>query len=356
MRQQLISGRMTAGELVPSLRELSRQHGISDKTAQRALRRLESEGLIAAEPRTGYRVLARIHSVESGCPLAVILSSGKPKWDLLQQQIVDRLQAVASRQGIPLLTVGTENASAEDVVRQLLAARAWGTLLNVPDNELRDRLAKAGMPVVKLESPAEDGGIDAVVQDGYGGAMQAAAHLASRGHERIGWVGYELVNANPQITERYAGAVGGLSRFGRELSPDLRVLVPYDDQEAALAGARRLLSRPDRPTAVLALWQPMVRVVVRAAAELGLVPGRDFEMVGWWTEDTREREYDALFPNGPVPPVVTWSIATMAEIAFSRIRERHARPGLPAITLKIPARLGGIEPAAREKTGGSGGV
>ena len=47
--------------------------------------------------------------------------------------------------------------------------------------------------------------------------------------------------------------------------------------------ARDLLAR--RPGAVLTLWQEMTAALVSAARDAGQVPGRDFEMVGWSTEE-----------------------------------------------------------------------
>jgi len=40
-----------------------------------------------------------------------------------------------------------------------------------------------------------------------------------------------------------------------------------------------------------------------------------------------------------VPPAVTWSVATMAEIAVARLEERRTRRDLPTIHLRIPTRL-----------------
>ena len=82
-----------------------------------------------------------------------------------------------------------------------------------------------------------------------------------------------------------------------------------------------------------------VRAVVTAARELRLVPGRDFEMVGWWTDETYESEYLPLFGKGPVPPAVTWSIATMTQFALARVEERRARPQFPSIQLRVHTRL-----------------
>ena len=339
LRAQVLSGRMSAGEFMPSVRELSEQQKLACNTVQHALRSLVAEGLLAAVPRRGYRVLARANHAERACPIAIVLESGRETWDPLQRNLVENLQIAAARRGQSLLAVGADRSSPEEVVRQLLGARAWGALLNLSDPALVELLGQAGMPVVMVEQLDTDPTHDAVVQDGFLGAMLAGACLAERGHDRIAWIGPPLIGSGLQITERYSGAMGGLSRFGKRLAEELCVEVPVGDADAAREAARRLLSLPCRPTAMLALWQPFAQAVVQAARESNLVPGRDFDMVGWWTEEAYDLDYTPMFAGGPVPPAVTWSVTTMAEIAMSRIEERRAKPTLPVIHLRIPTRL-----------------
>ena len=309
-------------------------------TARRALKALEAQGAIVAEPRKGYRVLARAHHPGRGCPLALVLSADRTEWNALDRQLVDKFQAFAADQGRSVLTVSQAKASPEEVAQQILAARSWGALLRLSDSRLAGLLSKVSMPMLSIESWLQGVGIDAVIQDSYTGAMLAASYLAEKGHERIGWLGFAMSRHDPPITERYSGAVGGLAQVNRRLADDLCEFVPrHSDAQLEQAAARRLLSRPDRPTAILALWQPLAEALVRAAGELGLVPGRDFGMVGWCTREDYESMYRPLFGKGPVQPAVTWSLATLVQIALARIEERRSRPDLPAINLKVPAEL-----------------
>ncbi len=55
----IATGALVAGERLPSVRELSRQHSVSLSTATQAMRWLEDSGLVEARPRSGYFVLER---------------------------------------------------------------------------------------------------------------------------------------------------------------------------------------------------------------------------------------------------------------------------------------------------------
>jgi hypothetical protein len=103
--------------------------------------------------------------------------------------------------------------------------------------------------------------------------------------------------------------------------------------------AAEVLSGPDRPDGVLALWRPAAVAVVAAARRLGLVPGRDFRMAGWCAEEVYADGFAPIFDGGPVPPAVVWSARDLARAALARLAERRANPGLSEVRVTIPARL-----------------
>ncbi|MCG8485925.1 MAG: PLP-dependent aminotransferase family protein [Chromatiales bacterium] len=57
LAREIESGRRPVGSRLPSIRQLSRERGISKSTVLAAYDRLEAEGLIAARPRSGYYVI-----------------------------------------------------------------------------------------------------------------------------------------------------------------------------------------------------------------------------------------------------------------------------------------------------------
>lgn len=58
LRTQIAQGALRAGERLPSIRELARNHDVSTATAVQACLQLEREGLAQARPRSGYFVRA----------------------------------------------------------------------------------------------------------------------------------------------------------------------------------------------------------------------------------------------------------------------------------------------------------
>jgi len=59
LRQQIADGTLRPGEPTPSITTLAQDHGIARQTAAKALRLLESEGLVTRIPGLGYYVAGR---------------------------------------------------------------------------------------------------------------------------------------------------------------------------------------------------------------------------------------------------------------------------------------------------------
>ncbi|MHC4917444.1 MAG: substrate-binding domain-containing protein, partial [Planctomycetota bacterium] len=234
---------------------------------------------------------------------------------------------------------GREETAPDELVETTRSNGALGVILDSFDRRLLETLHSAGVPAVVVDSLSVEVEADLVMQDGEMGAMRAAEHLAAEGLRRIGWVGPELREGSPQIADRFAGAVAGLARRGLALSEKLRATISLVDHDQARRAARALLSRKDRPDAILALWQRSVQAVVEASRELGLKPGEDFAMVGWSTKKYYFDRYVPLFTGGPVPPAVVWSLMDMARAAVRVLNMRRGHPRMSPVQMRIPARL-----------------
>jgi len=201
------------------------------------------------------------------------------------------------------------------------------------DPEILGLIHKFGLPAVMVDAWRPDAALDLVMQDNYAGAGLAVEHLVRKGRRRIAWFGNALDNTHSR--ERFGGTVAALELAGLELPRSLRVKV---DPSRLMAQARALLSRPDRPTGIVALWVSLAGALTRAAQELGLVVGRDLDIVGWSPEEIYETSFRPAVGDAPVSAVV-WSIATMAASAVARLGERRTNPDMPVVKIRVPLRL-----------------
>ena len=336
LRSQIAAGGTNPGELLPGVRRLALEYGLDKMTVRRSMKILESEGLVAAEPSRGYRVLRRAGPRAGGKPIAYILDMGPeaPAWGALHNETLAAFRASCNRRGQSLLVIGRAKLTAEEVVEELKSVDAGGAALDTTRQEIIDAVKEAGIPGVMVDTWQLGAGMDAVMQDGFEGGMLAVRYLADRGCRRVAWLG--PLRGNVHTHDRLGGTVAGLLEAGLDLPPGMRAEADSDDCEVK---ARKLMARKNRPEAVIALWWNFGAAIKRAADDLGLVLGKDYELVTWSSEELYEHTCRLEFGDGPMPPVITWSIATMAETAVARIAERRANPDLAPLRVKVPTRL-----------------
>jgi DNA-binding LacI/PurR family transcriptional regulator len=161
------------------------------------------------------------------------------------------LARACDRAGVALVLTGAAAGAVDGAV--LLGGGDW----------------RGGVPVVAVgwSAPAP---VPRVVARVAEGAAAAAEHLASLGHRRLG------VLRPPEAGERLEGAVRGWGGAGP--------LVVYEAAGPARAdgevAARAALTARPRPTALLALTDPLALGALDAARLLGLQVPRDLSVAG----------------------------------------------------------------------------
>jgi len=336
LRTAVMAGEIPVGESLSSSKELAARYGVCPETARRAAKLLEREGLVAAQARQGFRVLARANDPSHGLPIAFVVSDGESAdvWDELDQNLFAGLQKAAGDRGWPMLAVGAGLRSAREVMNQLRDCRACGVVLDTTNAELLAEVGRVRLPIVMMDAWDPEMRLDAVVQDSFQGALLATRHLIARGHKSIGWLG--KISESVQSQERFGGVAAALAAAGLTARPEF--MLDTSSVNTARA-ARALLSRADRPTAVLGLWHDAASELVHAAMELGLKPGEDVEFVGWSPEEVYNGTYRRLFGSAPMPTTMVWSIAELTRLAIARLSERRANPALDPALIKVPVHL-----------------
>lgn len=150
-------------------------------------------------------------------------------------------------------------------------------------------LLRRKLPLVYVDQQPVDG-IPAVNVDDRSGARAAAQHLIDLGHRRIGLLlsglhgTHGLITAEDVAVDGYAStqrmrgwrdaldAAGITPLMARQAGTDL---------EQAKAGARLLLDRPDRPTALLCFSDAVAHGAVQVAEELGIRIPEQLSVVGF---------------------------------------------------------------------------
>jgi len=281
IRQQLIwlitSGQLKPGESLPSIRRLSKQLSVNLHTVRNAYQKLEEDGVIKIHPGKRSFVLpydtqqlSGIANQQRSHTIGIILPSmGNPFY----HEFIQGVDEIA-RQNHSLIFICNSNDDQEEAFRylaQLSAKHVDGILLashsittKYPRQTQEAEEELASLPIVNVDWPGAEG--YSVIFDYENAGYQATQHLLEHGHQRIGLITCDKEVANVQPVNR--GYEKALQKAGINLDRALIARVDGFGMQAGVAGARRLLSLNEPPTAIFSIADTLalgVMKVIKAA-------------------------------------------------------------------------------------------
>ena len=317
-----------------TLKELAAAAQVSVATASRALAGYED---VSAQTREKVRRVARevgyvpnmagrmLVSGRSGFIGLVLPVRGPEFVDSFLGDFVTGLGQGLVEQGADLLIAAvspgqTEMEVLEHVVR---AGRADGIVLTrIAENDPRVAfLVEHNVPFVTHGRPGLDRPTAWLDTDGAAAFDQAFDLLYGLGHRRFGLM--SIAEPMGFRSAREAGLRAAMARAGDPAVTLEALHPPRFDRDAHRQAVRELLQRPDRPTALLGLFDELALIAMQEAAALGLsVPG-DLSVIG--------------FDNVPAAGFATPGLTTfdqetresahqIAEILMAQLRDRAAEP------------------------------
>ena len=138
-----------------------------------------------------------------------------------------------------------------------------------------EMLTELGLPAVFVGDPSLSGGFTTVWTDDATAMQEAVEHLVGLGHRRLARVAGLPRLGHTIIRDRaFAAAVSAHGVHGAVRYADFSA-------ESGRAAAKELMSRPDRPTAILFDNDLMAVSAVAALAELGLRVPDQVSLLAW---------------------------------------------------------------------------
>ncbi|WP_327068402.1 LacI family transcriptional regulator [Kitasatospora sp. NBC_01250] len=264
----------------PTGRDVAQLAGVSQATVSLVFSGSEAGHRVSAATRDrvleaarglGYRPQAagrQLRLGRSGLALLAVPNLQGPFFG----RVLAGVHEEAARHGLEVVV--SSGWSAATLAEAATTSRFDGLLICSPDDSQLGALP-AGTPAVFLDAdPASAGGAPTVELDLAGGMAAAVAHLAALGHRRLG----HLRSTHSAYTFRVRQAAFEAAVHGLEV---IEVGVTLNRGEAAArAAATELLTRPDRPHAVVCDDDVVASGLYQAAADLGLRIPADVSVVG----------------------------------------------------------------------------
>lgn len=225
-----------------------------------------------------------------------------------------------------------------NTIRELIRQRVDGLILLASVKYLlpglTDYLRTTGRPVVEITATRAE--FDHVIHGYSSGTRALMEHLLELGHRHVGFiygVGMEEQGVDRLLVYRQVLQEAGLS------GENAFEMHCGDKLEDAYQAAHDLLSRPERPTALLVINDMLAIAVMRAAIDLGLTIPGDLSVAGF---------DDIPFSNYTLPRLTTVSgeAEQSGRDAVRLLLRRFAEPDLPRQVTTAAVQL-----IVRESTG-----
>jgi DNA-binding LacI/PurR family transcriptional regulator len=320
-----------------TIRDVALQAGVSLATVSRAL-----NGSPLVSEDTKRRIVAVAEELDFAPSLSARrLSLGKTLTITVVVSFLTRPQAAERLRGIDAALTDSEfdlviyNVETIEKRNQYfqtlpLRQRTDGLLIaSLPPPDVAvSRLERSAVPIVFIDARENTETLPRVLGDDVAGGELATQHLLDLGHRRIGYVGDAFDNpfGFTSSRDRFEGYKRALALAGVDAVGEHIALGAHGRYEARDLAAR-MLSQPNRPTAVFAASDTQALGVLAAAQDVGLHVPDDLSVIGYddieacdFVGLTTVRQY--LFESGRLG----------ARMLMAEIVERAAIP--PAVVIR----------------------
>ena len=297
LRNDIYSGRIKAGDKLPSENELSAKYGISRHTVRKAISLLENDGLIIAEHGRGTYVSdKRSNSIPSN-NIAVVTTYIS---DYIFPRVIQGIDKVLTANGYSIMIKNTGNSQANEAVclEDVLNKNIDGLIIEPSKSEVYcnnlkqyEALDNLGIPYVFIQGRyIEMKDKPSILMDDVKGAYLLTKYLIDIGHKSI--AGIFKVD-DTQGNARHKGYVKALQEAGLLYDPDKVTWYHTEDKDIKPAAVATSLVHSHLGIDAIVCYNDQVALeVIKALERQGVRVPEDISITG----------YDNSFiaENGPV--------------------------------------------------------
>lgn len=285
----------------PTLEDVARLSGVSTATVSRTLNspeRVREVTRLAVQkavdqlgytPNFGGQVLASNRTNTVGAVIPTMENA-------IFARAIQALQETLSLQKVTLLVATSQYCPEieEEQIRTLIARGVDGLVLigNKRPASAYALLNARGVPFVLLWSSPDNAPYVTIGFDNALAASDVARRIIDKGHRRIGMIS-GLTQNNDRAMSRVDGVRATLAQEGLSLGADRLVECRYSLAEGERA-ALKLLSGPDRPTAIICGNDVLAAGALRAARALDIDVPAQLSITGFDDIELATAVYPAL--------------------------------------------------------------
>lgn len=286
LKEDILSGKIRAGEKLPSENQLSNQYQVSRHTVRKALAILENEGLLTAHHGKGTFCSERMIHRHDSHNIAVITTYIS---DYIFPRLIQGMDKVLSENGYSIILKNTGNSRTNEirVLQEMLNKPIDGLIIEPSKSQilckhlnLYEMLDKYEIPYVFIQgSYPQMLDKPRIVMDDAKGGYLLTKYLIETGHKDI--VGIFKAD-DSQGAERHVGFTKALQEAGIPYDPAKVIWFHTEDrkQKPSLI-LNQLLDQKVPIDAVVSYNDQIATLVIKALNERGLSVPDDISVTGY---------------------------------------------------------------------------
>ncbi len=266
-------GKMSNGDLLPSIRQLMQEFDASQATIYAALELLKRQGAVDHEPGVGMRVAVQ-SSLDHAGPARILLRLAH-RSSTFHQQLLEEVFAQAQSLNLRFMV--------EPLDAHLPSNETADATLVIPGSTDLSPMMLAdwanNKPMVVLDRDLRGVGIDSVCSDNYQGGILAARHLLGMGHKHIAVLNHRPDSINPH------DRINGFTQEIHNTAPDVTIQYLKADHplnsDEIYPFVRKHWADCKQATALFTTTRTTALAALRAFQELGISVPDDVSLMGY---------------------------------------------------------------------------
>ncbi len=286
LKEQIFSGRLHAGDKLPSENQLAQTYQVSRQTVRKAIEMLTDTGLVYAEHGRGTFCSELVRHTSNSKNVAVVTTYLS---DYIFPRVIQGIDKVLTESGYSIILKNTRNSRTQEArcLEELLQKDIDGVIIEPSKSQiyckhlnLYEKLEEYRIPYVFIQGCfSQLADKPQVLMDDCKGGYLITKHLIDQGHKRIAGV---FKSDDTQGQNRHKGYVRALQEAGIAYDPDIVIWFYTEDRKIhPYECVKQMLEKGVDLDAIVCYNDQIAVHVIRAITSIGKRVPEDVSVTGY---------------------------------------------------------------------------
>lgn len=290
-KEKIINGEIKEDEKLPTEQEIGNIFSVSRHTVRQSILELEKQGYIYREKSKGAYAKRIDKSQKNKNKVVIVITTYITEY--IFPHLIKGIQDILNSNGYDILLLSTNNEKEKEreQLKKLLEYDVVGAIIEPTASALGNanldyynKIKKSNIPYLMINATYDKEEQSYVIMNDEKGSYLISNYLIKLGHRKIAGIFKE---DDIQGLERKKGYIKALKENNIEIdSTIIGDFKTYEEDFYIYAFAKSLLTREDRPTAIVCYNDKIAVKVIKVAKEVNLDIPKDLSIVGYDNDET----------------------------------------------------------------------